>query len=210
VQGRTVHGGSRQGRFRGDAEYGTIAEVKQAVGIPVIANGDIDSVEKALWIKRYTGADALMIGRAAQGQPWLFTALARALGSTDSDTDVLASRPNSGVLGELVYRHVSALHDFYGVAAGVKIVRKHVGWYLDHCGLDPELVGQFRGLFNMLQDSQAQLDHIHAFFNEQTVSIAPVTCAGADTRATSAISSKPSKNEKKTHNKPHNYKENAA
>ncbi|GAA3966503.1 tRNA dihydrouridine synthase DusB [Allohahella marinimesophila] len=212
IQALTIHGRTRQDRFKGDAEYDTIAEVKQAVGIPVIANGDIDSVEKALAIKLYTGADALMIGRAAQGQPWLFRALAQALTFSGLQPEAVAARPDRIALGELVYRHVHELHDFYGVAAGVKIVRKHVGWYLDHCGIDAGLVTQFRRLFNTLQDSQTQLMHIRAFFNEQTVSIPPATCTGnsADPGADRAFQSKPSKNDQKTHNNPHNYKENAA
>ncbi|MAM87150.1 MAG: tRNA dihydrouridine synthase DusB [unclassified Hahellaceae] len=210
IQALTIHGRTRQDRFKGNAEYDTIAEVKQAIGIPVIANGDIDSVEKALAIKHYTGADALMIGRAAQGQPWLFGALAIALKATEQTADAASTRPDRTELGRLVYRHVDELHQFYGVANGVKIVRKHVGWYLDHCGIELESVKQFRSLFNTLQDSQSQLMHILAFFNEQPVSMPPVPCAGADTGATSTLLSKPSKNDQKTHNKPHNYKENAA
>ena len=211
IQALTIHGRTRQDRFKGNAEYDTIAEVKQGIGIPVIANGDIDSVEKALAIWKYTGADALMIGRAAQGQPWLFGALAMAMSSTGQAPEAETARPARATLGELVFRHVNELHEFYGIAAGVKIVRKHVGWYLDHCGIEPDTVSRFRALFNTLQDSQSQLMHIRAFFNDEPFRITPDTCAGAEMGASSALQGKASKNDNhKIHNNPHNYKENAA
>jgi tRNA-dihydrouridine synthase B len=120
-----VHGRTREMHYRGEAEYETIAAIKRAVGIPVLANGDIDSAAKARTVLEATGADGLMIGRAAQGRPWLFREIARFL-----QTGLLSPPPGPAQVGSIAMEHVSLLHAFYGEAAGVRIARKHLGWYV--------------------------------------------------------------------------------
>jgi tRNA-dihydrouridine synthase B len=110
--------------YQGQAEYATIAEVKRAVKIPVIANGDVDSPEKARDVLAQTGADALMIGRAAQGRPWIFREIARFLATGER-----LPPPPAGEVRDILLAHVSALHELYGESAGVRIARKHLGWY---------------------------------------------------------------------------------
>jgi tRNA-dihydrouridine synthase B len=119
-----VHGRTRDMLYAGEAEYETIAEIKQAVRIPVIANGDVTSPAKAREVLAYTGADALMIGRAAQGRPWIFREIAHFLA-----TGAELSPPTPREVGEILQAHVRALHEFYGEPAGVRIARKHLGWY---------------------------------------------------------------------------------
>jgi tRNA-dihydrouridine synthase B len=119
-----IHGRTREMMYTGAAKYETIAEVKSRVGIPVVANGDIDSPEKALHVLRVTGADAVMIGRAAQGRPWIFGEVNHYL-----QTGTLLPEPTMAQVGEILLRHLRRLHDFYGEDAGVRIARKHLGWY---------------------------------------------------------------------------------
>jgi tRNA-dihydrouridine synthase B len=111
-------------QYRGEAEYATIARVKRTVSIPVIANGDIDTGAKAKRVLEETGADALMIGRAAQGRPWIFRTIAAYL-----ETGVEPPEPGPDVVQDILLQHVRALHAFYGERAGVRIARKHLGWY---------------------------------------------------------------------------------
>lgn len=125
----TVHGRTRACKFNGEAEYDTIAEVKQAVGIPVIANGDIDSPEKARYVLAATGADAVMIGRAACGNPWLFEQIRRFFADGEKNW-----RPSGDTVTHTVLAHLEQLYGFYGEAPGVKIARKHIAWYLGHFG----------------------------------------------------------------------------
>lgn len=120
----SVHGRTRECRFLGDAEYDTIAQIKQSVSIPVIANGDIDSAEKARYVLQYTGADGLMIGRAAQGKPWIFQEVRHFL-----DTGELPAPPTAHEIGTLMVDHISALHAFYGEIRGALFARKHIDWY---------------------------------------------------------------------------------
>ncbi len=120
-----IHGRTRDCRFKGHAEYDTIAEIVQQRSIPIIANGDIDSPQKAKDILEYTKAKAVMIGRAAQGNPWLFREINHFLRSGD----ILAPPTLEEVEGTMV-SHLSALHDFYGDHLGVRIARKHISWYL--------------------------------------------------------------------------------
>ncbi len=122
----TLHGRTRADAYKGEAEYDTIAAVKQAVDIPVIANGDIDSPQKALQVLRHTGADGLMIGRAAQGRPWIYGQVAHYL-ETGEQLDDPADEFQYQVLNE----HLDNLYAFYGERLAVKITRKHVAWYLD-------------------------------------------------------------------------------
>ncbi len=126
IQALAVHGRTRACGFQGEAEYHTIAEVKQAVGIPVIANGDITTPEKARWVLSYTGADAVMIGRAAQGQPWLFHRIVHFLRTGERLAD-----PDWNEKIRVLVEHVRALHRYYGPRQGVRIARKHIKWYLE-------------------------------------------------------------------------------
>ncbi len=125
IQGLALHGRSRADAFRGEAEHETVAAVKQAVGIPVLANGDICSPQHAAQVLRDTGVDGLLIGRAAQGRPWLFRQIRAWL-----DHGQLMPEPDLATRADLILEHVRAIHDFYGEAQGVRIARKHIGWYL--------------------------------------------------------------------------------
>ena len=125
IQALTIHGRTRQCRFLGHAEYNTIAEVKSSINIPVIANGDIDSPEKALLVQKKTNADAVMIGRAAQGQPWLFGQVAEYL-----QTKTRLTEPSFFKKRQIILAHIDAIHSFYGERLGVKLARKHIAWYL--------------------------------------------------------------------------------
>ena len=120
-----VHGRTRSDRFRGEAEYGTIRDICRAVGIPVFANGDIESPQKAAEVLEYTGADGLMIGRAAQGNPWVFREIRHYL-----DTGLQLAPPAPGEVLAVMERHLVQLHHSYGEAHGVLVARKHIGWYL--------------------------------------------------------------------------------
>jgi len=127
-----VHGRSREDRFEGKAEYDTIAAIKQAVSIPVIANGDIRTPEQAREVLLRTGADALMIGRAAQGRPWIFREISHYL-----STGSLLAEPSREWIGHLLVEHLAAMAGLYGDAQGTRIGRKHVRWYCeDHPGAD--------------------------------------------------------------------------
>ena len=120
-----VHGRTRADRYAGSAEYDTIAEVKAAVRVPVVANGDIDSPAKARAVLAHTGADAVMIGRAAMGRPWIFREVAHYLA-----TGELLPPPTAGEIHALLREHLLDHYAFYGEYTGVRTARKHVGWYL--------------------------------------------------------------------------------
>ena len=155
IQALAVHGRTRADLFQGEAEYATIAEVKAAVSIPVIANGDIDSPQKAKLVLERTGADALMIGRAAQGQPWIFREIAHYLEHARS-----TPAPSFADLRCLMRSHIGELHAFYGEFLGVRVARKHVSWYMARLpGGTP-----FRQTFNGLESAQAQLDALDSYF----------------------------------------------
>jgi tRNA-dihydrouridine synthase B len=119
-----VHGRTRDQQYTGHAEYDTIAAVKAAVQIPVFANGDIDTPQRAKYVLDYTRADAVMIGRAAQGRPWIFREIAHYLATGD-----LLPEPSLVEVRAILLAHLHALHVFYGEEAGVRIARKHLGWY---------------------------------------------------------------------------------
>lgn len=125
IQALAVHGRTRACRFNGEAEYHTIAEIAAAVDIPVVANGDIDSPAKAAEVLAQTGAQAVMIGRAAQGQPWLLSQIHHFL-----ETGQSTSAPALEAITRLISDHLTALYDFYGEYLGPRIARKHVKWYL--------------------------------------------------------------------------------
>lgn len=131
----TVHGRTRACAFKGEAEYDTIKQVKQAVAIPVIANGDIDSVEKAQYVLSYTKADAIMMGRAAQGRPWFFEEIQYFL-----KTGEYMIQTDFNKIKTALQQHLEELYLFYGDLNGVRIARKHIGWYFDHLGSLPPAI----------------------------------------------------------------------
>ncbi len=121
----TLHGRTRADMYQGQAEYDTIRRVKQALEIPVVANGDIDTPEKARYVLQYTGADAVMVGRAAQGRPWIFREIAHFLA-----TGTHLPPPVFGELRACLLEHLEDHYRFYGEFTGVRSARKHIGWYL--------------------------------------------------------------------------------
>lgn len=157
IQALTVHGRSRECRYHGPIDYETIALVKAAVGIPVIANGDIDSPAKAVTVLEKTGADAVMIGRAAQGQPWLLSRLNEALnnGRDPGEPDLMEKQ-------ETALWHLKALHEFYGAEQGIRIARKHVQWYAEKLNAPDS----FRKAFNEAQTSNAQYQLLNTLFEQ--------------------------------------------
>jgi tRNA-dihydrouridine synthase B len=124
-----VHGRTRADLYEGDAEYDTIAAIKQAVAIPVLANGDVDTPQKARRVLEYTKCDGLLIGRAAQGRPWIFREIAHFLA-----TGTELAQPTQAEVCSILIEHLENLYAFYGEPAGVRIARKHLGWYSkDRC-----------------------------------------------------------------------------
>ena len=127
IQAITIHGRTRECKFVGAVEYDTIAQVKEQVSIPVIANGDIDSPQTAKSVLDYTKADAVMIGRAAQGRPWLFRQISEYL-----RTGNLIAPPSEIERADTITKHILSIHQFYGDRLGIKLARKHIKWYLQH------------------------------------------------------------------------------
>ncbi|MES2242968.1 MAG: tRNA dihydrouridine synthase DusB [Pseudomonadota bacterium] len=156
VQMLTVHGRTREQGYRGQAEYDTIAAVKAAVVIPVVANGDIDTPEKARDVLACTGADAVMVGRAAQGRPWIFREIAHFLA-----TGTHLAPPLVAEVKRLLLDHLLDHYALYGDFSGVRSARKHIGWYVR------TLPGgeAFRSRMNLLEDSQAQCQAVADFFD---------------------------------------------
>ena len=138
VAALTIHGRTRACKFEGFAEYETIKRIKQTVKIPIIANGDIDSPQKARFVLDETGADAIMIGRAAQGNPWIFQRISHFL----TEGELLKS-PQKNEIYSVLALHLENLYSFYGSGLGVRLARKHIGWYLRHIdNIDLELKTQ--------------------------------------------------------------------
>ena len=156
VQMVTVHGRTREQGYKGLAEYDTMAEVKAVLRIPVVANGDIDSPEKARDVLAYTGADAVMIGRAAQGRPWIFREVAHFLA-----TGTHLAPPLVAEVKRLLLEHLEDHYVLYGGFSGVRTARKHIGWYVK------TLAGgeAFRARMNLLEDCEAQLQAVGDFFD---------------------------------------------
>jgi tRNA-dihydrouridine synthase B len=152
----TVHGRTREQGYKGLAEYETIAAVKSAVRIPVVANGDVDSPEKARHVLAATGADAVMVGRAAQGRPWIFREIAHFLA-----TGAHLARPLVAEVQRALLEHLQDHYALYGEFTGVRSARKHIGWYVRAL---PE--GEaFRAEMNAIEDSGAQLAAVDRFFD---------------------------------------------
>ena len=154
----TLHGRTRADGYRGDAEYETIAAVKAAVSIPVVANGDITTPDKAKLVLHQTGADAVMIGRAAQGRPWICREIDHFL-----RTGTYLPPPLISEVQRLMEEHLRAHYAFYGEYLGVRTARKHIGWYVR------ELAGgeEFRQRMNLLEDCELQISAVSEFFQLQ-------------------------------------------
>jgi tRNA-dihydrouridine synthase B len=142
-----VHGRTREDLYQGEADYGLIAEIKSELRIPVLANGDIDSPEKAAAVLRETGADAVMIGRAAQGRPWIFREIAHFLAAGEH-----LPEPGLDEVRDILLGHLEALYAFYGEAQGLRIARKHLGWY----ARDVQGGEAFRTAVNAMTTAEAQ------------------------------------------------------
>lgn len=155
IQALAVHGRTRDMHYTGEAEYDTIAAIKQAVKIPVMANGDITGPEKAREVLRLTGVDALMIGRAAQGRPWIFREVAHYL-----QTGELLPSPSPEDVGEILLGHLQQLYAHYGEQDGVRIARKHLGWYAKD---RPENAG-FRAVVNRAETAAEQMRLAREYF----------------------------------------------
>lgn len=155
-----IHGRTKACAFKGDAEYDTMARVKQSISIPVFANGDITNAIKAKSVIDYTGADAVMIGRAAQGNPWIFQSINQFLA-----TGIVPAAPSLQRVLDTLQAHIKALHEFYGELMGVRIARKHLGWYLLAQGFTKS---DFKHI-NTLNDASAQLTAIKTLFQTHTV-----------------------------------------
>jgi len=158
IQMLTLHGRTRADGYTGDAEYDTIAAVKAAVNIPVVANGDITTPEKARYVLDKTGADAVMIGRAAQGRPWIFREIDHFLRTGEH-----LPAPLVAEVRKLMDEHLQAHYAFYGEFLGVRTARKHIGWYVR------DLPGgeEFRQQMNRLESTAEQLRAVDSFFESQ-------------------------------------------
>ncbi len=151
-----VHGRTRADLYQGEAEYDTIAAIKRAVRIPVLANGDIDSPPKARQVLAQTGCDGLLIGRAAQGRPWIFREIAHYLATGER-----LPAPSPGDVRDLLLGHLDALHAFYGEALGVRIARKHLGWY----ARDRAENAAFRAVVNRAETAAEQCRLTREYFD---------------------------------------------
>jgi tRNA-dihydrouridine synthase B len=156
IQALAIHGRTRACHYKGNAEYDTIAEVKQKISIPVIANGDITTPEKAKFVLEYTHADAVMIGRAAQGRPWIFREIQHYL-----ETGELLPEPGPSEVRDILIGHLNNLYEFYGEFTGVRIARKHISWY----SKGHPHGAAFRDAVNRVETIEQQLEMTQQFFN---------------------------------------------
>ncbi len=170
VAALAIHGRTRDQHYAGQAEYDTIAAIKARVSIPVIANGDIDSPEKARAVLDHTGADAVMVGRAAQGRPWIFGAIAHYLATGEH-----LPEPGPAKVRDILLGHLEALHAFYGEQAGVRIARKHLGWYAK----DRPENRAFLAVVNRAQTAQEQLRSTRDYFDALAAGVKPELPAAA-------------------------------
>ncbi|MBL8387584.1 MAG: tRNA dihydrouridine synthase DusB [Hydrogenophaga sp.] len=160
VQMLTVHGRTREQGYKGAAEHDTVAAIKRSVKIPVVANGDIDSPRKAAEVLHQTGADALMIGRAAQGRPWIFREIAHYLATGEA-----LPAPDLTEVKVWLLDHLEDHYNLYGEYTGVRSARKHLGWYAQSLPLAAGEAGRFREHINAIGDAQAQLDCVKDSFD---------------------------------------------
>ncbi len=159
VQMLTVHGRTREQGYKGQAEHDTVAAIKASVGIPVVANGDINTPEQARTVLQATGCDAIMIGRAAQGRPWIFREVAHFLA-----TGRHLPAPTPQELQHWMLEHLHDHYALYGDYTGVRTARKHLGWYARALPGDAATVAAFRARINQIEDCDAQLDCVREFF----------------------------------------------
>ena len=157
IQALAVHGRTRADGYKGDAEYKTIAEIKSALTIPVIANGDITDAVKAKYVLETTGVDAIMIGRAAQGRPWIFREIAHYLESGEK-----LPEPSLEEVRDILLGHLGNLYDFYGEYTGVRMARKHISWY----SKGQRHGGAFRQAINRIEGSEDQYKMVQEFFSQ--------------------------------------------
>ncbi|REL32682.1 tRNA dihydrouridine synthase DusB [Thalassotalea euphylliae] len=159
IQSLAVHGRTRCDFYKGNAEYQTIKAIKKAISIPVVANGDITSAQKAAEVLEFTNADAIMVGRAAQGRPWIFREINHYL-----DTGEVLPEPSMEEVRSILLGHVRDLHQFYGDFMGVRIARKHVSWYMQ----THDQGKNFRSSFNGLESTSEQLEALNMYFDNLT------------------------------------------
>ncbi len=160
IQALTIHGRTRACGFNGIAEHETAGEIKAKVLIPIIANGDITTPEKAAEILTTYNVDGIMIGRAAQGNPWIFREINHYL-----KTGEKLKSPDTIEICETLIKHISNLHQFYGEYQGVRIARKHIGWYCKQ----KENSNEFRAVINRIENASEQLSVLRHYFSEQQV-----------------------------------------
>jgi len=153
IQLVSVHGRTREDKFLGRAEYDTIAQVVQAVKIPILANGDMTTPEQVKQVLQQTGAAGAMIGRGANGKPWLFTQIAHYLQAGE-----VLPEPDREIIHQVIHRHVHSMHSFYGSFFGLRFTRKHLAWYADILGVSREE----RKAWMAAESLEAQLAHLHA------------------------------------------------
>jgi tRNA-dihydrouridine synthase B len=160
IQALAVHGRTRADLYGGEAEYATIRAIKEAVSIPVMANGDVADPIRAKAVLAETGADALMVGRAAQGRPWIFREIGHYLA-----TGELLAAPGAAELGAIMLGHLENLYSFYGEFSGVRVARKHITWYLKTL----PGAGAFRDRVVRVESAREQQNLIRAFFADQDI-----------------------------------------
>jgi len=156
IQALSVHGRTRACAYRGAAEHDTVRSIKAAISIPVIANGDITTPEKAVAVLQHTGADAVMIGRAAQGRPWIFREISHFMATGEH-----LPEPASAEICSILTAHLHNLYAFYGEYTGVRVARKHIAWY----SKGQRSGNAFRQHINQLESAEAQLQYVQDFFN---------------------------------------------
>jgi tRNA-dihydrouridine synthase B len=175
IQSLAIHGRTRADAYNGDAEYDTIREIKSRAGIPVLANGDIDSPEKAQAILDITGTDGLLIGRAAQGNPWIFREIRHYL-----HTGEIHTPPSPKEICAVMLMHLESLYNFYGDYMGVRIARKHIGWYLQKHF--PTRLHEMKHLYK-LADAAEQFAAIKRFLNNTFETMPAITLSDAAKQA---------------------------
>jgi tRNA-dihydrouridine synthase B len=165
-----VHGRTRADLYQGEAEYETIAAIKRAIRIPVFANGDVDSPQKAKAVLDFTRCDAVMVGRAAQGRPWIFREIARYL-----STGEIVAPPQPAQVCEILLGHLDDLYAFYGEQQGVRIARKHLGWYAK----DRAENAAFRAVANRAETASEQMRLTRNYFDSLAADVTPALANAA-------------------------------